>query len=221
MLRCLTRGSFVAVVLFLMAGYAGCSSDTESDPTPGNDVAVTPDTAVEEDLAQVDLQVQPDAKDVAVPEDLATEDVPDPKDQGTDQAVEPELVPDEQVEDPWAFCDALTDTNCLEIVRGEKTWYQKLDRHPTIQFDDEGTPRTVVRLSDLIESDIAADPGLWRYQIFGTDGFTFGGFATWDQMMQGYMELGARRVVWEPALELPDSWRVKDSYQIVLSPAGE
>lgn len=215
------RGALVAVVVSMAVGSAGCSSDSQSNTTPEKDVAETPDTAQEEDLAQVDLQVQPDALDVTVPEDLATEDVPDPQDLGIDQAVEPELVPDEQVEDPWAFCDALTDTNCLEIVRGEKTWYQKLDRHATMQFDDKGTPRTVVRLSDLIESDIASDPGLWRYQIFGTDGFTFGGFATWDQMMQGYMELGARRVVWEPVLELPDSWRVKDSYQIVLSPAGE
>ncbi len=200
--------------LWLVASLVSACSSQESSNEEPKDLKADVSLDVREDVS---VDVAPELK-AEVASDLISEDVTDV---AADSTVEPEIQVDTVVEDKWAFCDVATDTNCIEIVKGESVFYQKIGRHPTMEFDDEGTPRTVVRLSDLIEADAIPEPDAWRYQIFGSDGFTFGGYASWDQMMQGYLEVGARRVVWEPVLELPDSLRVKDSVRIVLSPAGE
>ena len=128
--------------------------------------------------------------------------------------------PDAGVDAAPRTCTALTDTGCLEVVRGETTYYRFLGDYTTIEFDDNGTTRTVVPLGDLIDAEVAPVPADWRYQIYGSDGYVFPGYATWTNMQNGYIEVGTRKVVWDTSQALPDSWRVKDSYRIVLSPAG-
>lgn len=200
---------------FLLASVAlvfACSGDetpNNGETDSGTDASEASDTATQDLGALEDLDRVDDALDTNDPEDAGEDGL-----SGDTSEDETGTV------DEWAFCDVAVDMNCLQIVRGESVYYQRISKHQTLEFDDKGTPRTVVRLADLIEVKITDEPDAWRYQIFGSDGFTFGGYATWDQMMGGYMEVGTRRVVWEPALELPDSWRVKDSTRIELSPAG-
>ncbi|GEM_PF-2692652 len=226
MFSCWNKSGFaiasMALAMFVvLAGGCGGEESYSSGDVAGQDTSL-PDAAA--DVASEDMMVAPELQEDQGAGDTVASDVVDGDDSsGSDVGVEEDegSLPDlEEPEDKWAYCDALADFNCVEIIKGESVFYQKLDRHNAIEFDDKGTPRTVVRLSDLIESDIVATPTAWRYQIFGTDGFTFGGFAEWNHLQQGYMELGSRRVVWEPVLELPDSWRVKDSSRIVLSPSG-
>jgi hypothetical protein len=99
-------------------------------------------------------------------------------------------------------------------------YYRRLDTYTTVDIDDDGTMRTCVALPDLIDDAVTTTPEDFRYQIYGTDGYTYGGFATWTNMLDGYVELGNRRIYWDPSQLLPSSWYVKDSYLIVLSPAG-
>jgi hypothetical protein len=218
--------ALVAVVCWSAAGCGSSGSDTadaasqtdlaqQTDHQEDPDVPVQPSDIHATDDMSTDLPTDPDLagldersladeednpEDVAVPQDLSTPEV---------GWVEPEP------------CDSLGNKDCVEIRRGEKVFYRHVSDYDVTDYDDKGTVRTVIRLYDLVDEHVAAEPEKWRYQLFGTDGFTFGGFANWDQMLQGYMEVGSRRVVWEPILELPESWRVKDTYRIEMSPAGE
>ena len=121
---------------------------------------------------------------------------------------------------PNTPCDGLGDSDCVQVHRGESVFYRRPSHFESLQVMDRDTPRTVIRLTALIDAEVTDDPVAWRYQFIGVDNYTFGGFATWDQLQQGYMEVGSRRVIWDPTLELPDSWRVKDTWRVVLSPAG-
>ncbi|MBN1944246.1 MAG: hypothetical protein JW797_01165 [Bradymonadales bacterium] len=143
-----------------------------------------------------------------------------PGDVGGDTSPDADLQTDPQADQPRPVCEPLTNLDCIEIQRGETAYHRWLVDYPTLQFDDEGTLRTVVPLADLVDEEVAADPDAWRYQVYGTDGFTFGGFATWTNMLNGYIELTTRKVVFDPSQELPRSYRVKDAYLIVLSPAS-
>ncbi|MBN1772815.1 MAG: hypothetical protein JXB32_16210 [Deltaproteobacteria bacterium] len=165
-----------------------------------------------------------DAMDVHETPDETAEDVP--ADEGTDTPTETADVPVEAEADapPEEVepgpCDGMTDTNCLEIQVGERMLYRRLDAYETQEIDDDGTVRTVVYLPDLIDEEVTPTPEDYRYQGWGTDGYTYGGYATWDNMLQGYIELGNRRLYWDPSQLLPNSWNVKDTYLLVLSPAG-
>ncbi|MBN2495908.1 MAG: hypothetical protein JXR96_15055 [Deltaproteobacteria bacterium] len=117
-------------------------------------------------------------------------------------------------------CDGLEDTNAFEIQRGESSFCRYLDRFESFEFQDGDYTRTVIRLAELVDAEVAEVPEDFRYMIYGTDGYTFGGYATWDNIQNGYIELGTRRVVWEPSQELPHSFRVKDAYLMVCTPAG-
>jgi hypothetical protein len=201
--------ALAAASLLMLVGW-GCGGDSGGSGIGGKDALgpvedVTPATDV-----SAGTDPGPDNGEVEPPDGQSPE-------VGEDPAVADEVASGI----PGDPCDAMTDKNCVEIHRGESVYYRHIDYYPTSEFDDKGTVRTVIDLADLIDPEVAAEPDAWRYQIFGTDGYTFGGYAEWDHMLQGYMEVGARRVVWEPALELPDSWRVKDAWLITLSPAGE
>ena len=189
----------------LCAAPAACGGDDETADTveDATDVRDTPE--VVDDVAPEDLpgdtaedatDVLPDADDVPVEADAPAEEVePGP-------------------------CDGMTDVNCLEIQLGERMFYRRLDGYETQELDDEGTIRTVVYLPDLIDEAVTPTPEDYRYQGYGTDGYTYGGFATWDNMLNGYLELGNRRLYWDPSQLLPNSWNIRDNYLIVLSPAG-
>ena len=116
-------------------------------------------------------------------------------------------------------CDGMTEPDCFEIHKGETVIYRHLSDYSTLEFDDDGTVRTVARLQEIVGLDMVDDPSAWRYQVYGTDGYTFGGFATWTNIENGYIEPGIRKVVFEPSQELPHSFRVKDAWKMVLSPA--
>ena len=187
------------VALALLAGPAACDSggdDTTADTTDTTDAG--------------------DATDVA-DEGGTDEGVPD----GTD--AEPEVEPEADAEpeevEPGP-CDGMTDSNCVQIQLGEQMFYRRLDVYDTVDIDDEGTPRTCVALPDLIDAGITLTPEDYRYKFYGTDGYTHADYGTWDNMLNGYIELGIRRLYWDPSQLLPNSWNVRDTSLIVLSPAG-
>ena len=117
-------------------------------------------------------------------------------------------------------CNALTNINAVEIRRGEQTFCRHIDNYSSFEFSVEDYSGTAIHLADLIDADIAEVPEDWRYQAYGTDGYTFGGYASWSNMQNGYLELTTRRIVFESSEELDHSFFVKDSYLIVLTPAG-
>jgi hypothetical protein len=149
-------------------------------------------------------------------------DLPEAAEAGDEAATADEgAAEDAPVEDTAPFaCDAMTDLDCMDVQRGESHYFRRLSAFETIEYDDEGTTRTVVPLALLIDAEVTDRPEEWRYQIYGTDGFTFGGYATWTNMENGYIEIGTRKVVWDPSQELPRSYRVRDAYLILLTPAG-
>lgn len=117
-------------------------------------------------------------------------------------------------------CNALTDKNAIEVVRGEQTFCRYLSDYDSFSYQVDVYSGTAINLHELIDEEITTTPDSWRYQVYGTDGYTFGGFATWTNMLRGYLELTTRRVIFELDQELPHSFYVKDAYRIVLTPAG-
>lgn len=121
-------------------------------------------------------------------------------------------------------CDPMTDNNCFEVDKGETKVLRLINKCASFDYNDvdqgETTVRTVIKLTDLVGTDVVGDPENWQYQVYGTDGYTFGGYATWTNVLHGYMDVNERRVVFEPEQNLPRSYRVKDSYRMVISPAG-
>jgi hypothetical protein len=192
---------------------AGCHATTAGE----EDTALAGDVRAE-DAGLDDVAPDPGSADVPAAADTSGGETAPDVAAGTDAA---EAVEDLAAVDTAPYtCDSMGDKNCFELQRGESHYFRKLDTYETQVFDDKGNDRVVVRLQDLVDSEVAEDPAAWRFQVFGTDGYTFGGFATWVNVQNGYIELGTRKVVWEPSQELPDSWRVKDAYLMVLSPAG-
>lgn len=237
------RASWVACLVLLVAtacedggnvtpaGDPGQANDAWAD-TSGGDLGRTDDGGLPRDEgSRPDLADATDGVDPGGGADLGNNpdpgdpsDVPGDVGQDEDVPTPPQDVPADLGTDPGTppdpTCDGLIDANCVQIHRGEAVFFRRPSGFPAFDLTDRGTVRTVIRLHALIDAEVAADPTAWRYQFFGTDNYTFGGYATWEQVLQAYMELGARRIIWEPALELPDSWRVKDTFRIVLSPKG-
>lgn len=118
-------------------------------------------------------------------------------------------------------CDALNNKNSIEIKIGEQSFCRYLVDYETVEFNVDNYSGTGVRLYALIDEEIAEAPEDWRYKIYGTDGYTFGGYLTWGNMLNGYIELVTRRAIFEPDQELDHSFFVKDSYLIVMSPSGD
>jgi len=187
----------VLLLAALLAAPVACGGDDDDGDTIEDtaDASDADDTAAE-DVVEETTDTTPDADDVPGEADAPPEEV-----------------------DPGP-CDGMTDTNCLQIQLGEEMFYRRLDGYETQDIDDEGTTRTVVYLPDLIDEAITATPEDYRYQGYGTDGYTYGGFATWENMLNGYIELGNRRLYWDPSQLLPNSWNIRDTYLLVLSPAG-
>jgi hypothetical protein len=190
------------LVLALLAGPPACDSGDDDGTADATDTADARDAA--------------DAADAADGEG-ADDASPDGADGETEAGGEADAEPDGVDAGP---CDGMTDTNCVEVQVGERTYYRRLDEYDTVDIDDEGTTRTCVPLPDLIDAEVTATPEDFRYQVYGTDGYTYGGYATWTNMLNGWIELGNRRIYWDPSQMLPNSWNVRDSYLIVLSPAG-
>jgi hypothetical protein len=183
----------ILLAALLACGAAGCGDG-------GDDASDAEDTS---DAADADADVGADA-------DADSDAEAESSDEAEAEAEASEPGP----------CDGLTDTNCIQIQLGEAMHYRRLDTYDTQEIDDDGTLRTVVFLPDLIDSWVTTTPEEYRYQMFGTDGYTFGGYATWTNMLNGYIELTVRRIYWDPSQLLPNSWNVRDSYLIVLTPAG-
>ena len=187
----------VLLLAALLAAPVACGGDDDDgDMIEDTADASDADDTAAEDVVEETTDTTPDADDVPGEADAPPEEV-----------------------DPGP-CDGMTDTNCLQIQLGEEMFYRRLDGYETQDIDDEGTTRTVVYLPDLIDEAITATPEDYRYQGYGTDGYTYGGFATWENMLNGYIELGNRRLYWDPSQLLPNSWNIRDTYLLVLSPAG-
>lgn len=121
-------------------------------------------------------------------------------------------------DEPAATCEPMTDRSCIMLKRGESEYFKFLDNYETMEFDDEGTIRTVVMLWELVDEEIAPQPNEFRYKIFGTDGYSHSDYLYWENFLGGYIEIGTRKVVFEVEQELPHLYRVKDAYLIVLFP---
>jgi hypothetical protein len=52
-------------------------------------------------------------------------------------------------------------------------------------------------------------------------GYTFDGFASWQDIQQAYLEVGTRRTTFNADSGLGASFNVRDSYLLVLSPASD
>ena len=118
-------------------------------------------------------------------------------------------------------CEPLTNRQCIEIQRGEAVFHRWLVDYDSFSYDSQynGTIE-VISVAELIDIKVTDDPSAYRYQIYGTDGFTFGGFASLANMENAYMEVSTRLTVFDESQQLPHSFNVKDSYLIVLAPAG-
>jgi hypothetical protein len=190
---------FLVILASAAAAAAGCGSDGSSqpdghvDPTPDPDAIDMPDEAAPEEAAQED------AEDAAEAEDALEEDPAE----------------DEIVRPP---CDPMTDHNCITVRIGEREFIRTFADYESMEFNDEGTMMTVIRLWQLIDEEITPEPDQQRYKIYGTDGYTFSDYLYWENFLGGYIELGTRRVVFDPAQELPRLYRVKDAYLIVAFP---
>jgi hypothetical protein len=115
-------------------------------------------------------------------------------------------------------CDGKVDTDCIEIHNGESIHYKKISLLPTVEIVHDGETLTVVPYAEIITSDLISDPENFRYQIYGTDDYTFGGYATWYNMENGYLEVTTRRTIFDESQNLDASFRVKFSYKILISP---
>lgn len=173
-------------------------------------MACTGNQPSSKEIVTSEALVEAHAMDAAVEADMVRDEP---------SAIEADITKDEQGVNNTP-CDSITDKNCIQIQRGESIYYRRPAEYKSFEYNDKGITRTVIRLSEMFDANIAENLTKWRYSLLATDGYTFGGYASWDQITQGYLELGSRRVMWEPILELPDSWRVKDLYKIVLSPTG-
>jgi hypothetical protein len=116
-------------------------------------------------------------------------------------------------------CSVIDDTDCIEIYLGESIHHYRISDFTVVDYEREGETLAGIRLSDLIDSGVTDSPDNFRYQVWGSDGYTFGGYASWSNMQNGYMELDSRTLFFELSQELPDSYNVKDSHKITLSPA--
>ena len=116
-------------------------------------------------------------------------------------------------------CDVRSDRSCIAIERDGARRIRRLTDYTPVRVDDRGTLRTVIRLSDLIDAEIAPKPHTWRFKLYATDGFTHGGHASWPNLQHGFIELKSRRVFFADSEGLPNTYRVRDTYLIELSRA--
>ena len=115
-------------------------------------------------------------------------------------------------------CRAHTDRHLLQIDVGSKTYCRPIHRARATTIDDGGVTRTVVLIATLVDREIVEQPTAQRYKLYATDGFTHGGYATWDNLRHGYIELATRKVVFAESQKLPHSFRIKDVYRIEVLP---
>lgn len=82
-------------------------------------------------------------------------------------------------------CDPMTDRGCIMLQRGETQYFRSFADYATMEFNDKGTTRTVNRLWELVDAEIAASPGDYRFKIYGTDGYTHSDYLTWANIQGG------------------------------------
>ena len=77
-----------------------------------------------------------------------------------------------------------------------------------------------VMLADLVDTSIVIYPQNYAYRIIGEDGF----YAhmkgnpdnTWEQLLSGYIILSQMLVYFDPSLELPGRYNIKDAAEIKI-----
>ena len=126
---------------------------------------------------------------------------------------------DDALKDEKTF-DAINNTNCFEVVKGETTYKRWLSDYDSFEYDYEGSMMTAINLRELINEEITAAPENYRYKIYGIDNYTFGDFASWTNIQNAVLGIGTRRVVFNPNQGLDHSYNIKWAYKIVLSPAA-
>ncbi|MBP7553456.1 MAG: hypothetical protein KA885_08515 [Spirochaetes bacterium] len=126
---------------------------------------------------------------------------------------------DDALKDEGTF-DALNNTNCFEVVKGETTYKRWLSDYDSFEYDYEGSMMTAINLRELINEEVTANPENFRYKIYGIDNYTFGDYASWTNIQNAVVGIGTRRVVFNPNQSLDHSYNIKWAYRIVLSPAA-
>jgi hypothetical protein len=175
--------------------FSGCGSEgtTQPDGRDAPEEVSDGSDAAEEEIVQEDADILAEAAD-SIDDDPVSEETVHPA------------------------CDPMTDHGCIMVRIGEREFLRTIADYETLEFNDEGTTRTVIHLWQLVDEEITTQPDQQRYKIYGTDGYTFSDYLYWEDFLGGYIEIGTRRVVYEPALELPRLFRVKDAYLIVALP---
>jgi hypothetical protein len=119
-------------------------------------------------------------------------------------------------------CNAMTDSRCIEVRKGESVFHRWVDDYEAVPRESTSQAAlTVIRWADMIDDEVTSSPEAFRYQIYGTDGYTFGGFASWQDIQRANLEVGTRRTTFNADAGLGDSFNVRDSYLLVLSPASD
>ncbi len=115
-------------------------------------------------------------------------------------------------------CRPRQDKGCFQIDLDGHSHALRIPTERAVSVDDGGVTRNAVPLAALFDEDVVADPTRWRYKLYATDGFTHGGYATWDNLQHGYIEVGTRKVFFDASQNLSHSFRIKDAYRIELLP---
>jgi len=102
------------------------------------------------------------------------------------------------------------------VKSGELVLPKYFDVVEKIIFEDAES----IRLTEFIDSTITIYPQLYAYRIIGADGYypALKGVPDniWEQMSYGYLKIEIKKVVFDPILNLPGKYNVKDMETIQL-----
>ena len=111
-------------------------------------------------------------------------------------------------------CDAQTDRRCFRINVDGRALQRRIPGDRATTIDDGGVERVVVPLTEVIDADAIGNAAERRYKFYATDGFTHGGYATWENIRNGYIEIDTRKLIFAPSQDLSHSFRIKDAFRV-------
>lgn len=115
-------------------------------------------------------------------------------------------------------CHPREDKGCFQIDVDGRSHARRIPTERAISVEDGEVTRNAVPLSALLEGGVVEDPTQQRYKLYATDGFTHGGYATWENLQHGYIEVDTRKVFFDASQNLSHSFRIKDAYRIEVLP---
>jgi hypothetical protein len=125
--------------------FSGCGSEgtTQPDGRDAPEEVSDGSDAAEEEIVQEDADILAEAAD-SIDDDPVSEETVHPA------------------------CDPMTDHGCIMVRIGEREFLRTIADYETLEFNDEGTTRTVIHLWQLVDEEITTQPDQQRYKIYGT-----------------------------------------------------